>query len=111
MDTSDGWEKLGLYEFFRAKQRARRMKEEGRGGSRSPSPPRRRFNSEERVPRRRFVKISDEICLFKLKRGCIFLCYDSNAYKSCIVTWSVKKNTSHLKIHVFKHVPCMSIRC
>ncbi|GFS15252.1 calcium homeostasis endoplasmic reticulum protein [Elysia marginata] len=49
----DGWEKLGLYEFFRAKQRARRMKEEGRGSSRSPSPPRRRFNSEERVPNRR----------------------------------------------------------
>ncbi|CAG5119503.1 unnamed protein product [Candidula unifasciata] len=54
----DGWEKLGLYEFFRAKQRARRMKEEGWDSrSCSPtgsprrqenSPPRRRFNSEER---------------------------------------------------------------
>ncbi|KAH9496814.1 hypothetical protein Btru_010352 [Bulinus truncatus] len=59
----DGWEKLGLYEFFRAKQRARRIKEEGRysrsrSRSMSPndfemSPPRRRFNSEERRQRSR----------------------------------------------------------
>uniref|UniRef100_A0A0B7ACF0 DUF7819 domain-containing protein n=1 Tax=Arion vulgaris TaxID=1028688 RepID=A0A0B7ACF0_9EUPU len=61
----DGWEKLGLYEFFRAKQRAKRIKEKGwdsrsRSQSRSPSgspggiensPPRRRFNSEERRQR------------------------------------------------------------
>ncbi|BFY99812.1 hypothetical protein BsWGS_02851 [Bradybaena similaris] len=54
----DGWEKLGLFEFFRAKQRARRMKEQGwdsrscspsaSPGHQENTPPRRRFNSEER---------------------------------------------------------------
>lgn len=62
---SEGWEKLGLYEFFKAKQRARRLKEQDRerrglspGGSSSsrspspqPSPPRPQIQPE-RLKRR-----------------------------------------------------------
>ncbi|KAK7501152.1 hypothetical protein BaRGS_00007637 [Batillaria attramentaria] len=49
---SDGWEKLGLYEFFKAKHRAKMRKEEGGHRSKSPSPAarRKRSVSKDRSP-------------------------------------------------------------
>ncbi|XP_033210544.1 calcium homeostasis endoplasmic reticulum protein isoform X2 [Belonocnema kinseyi] len=61
---SDGWEKLGLYEYFKAKNAARKRKEEdisagvrektrspspiSRPRSKSPSPPKKRYRSKSR---------------------------------------------------------------
>jgi len=45
---SEGWEKLGLFEFFKAKQKAKKMKDEmarRQSNSRSASPRRRRRTS------------------------------------------------------------------
>lgn len=56
---SEGWEKLGLYEYYKAKNAARKMKEEAiaqgfREKSRSPSPIPKDLQKQPTPPGRRY---------------------------------------------------------
>lgn len=60
---SEGWEKLGLYEFYKAKNNAKRDKEDAIAGgarhkSRSPSPVVVPAEREASPPRRRYQSLS-----------------------------------------------------
>lgn len=72
---SEGWEKLGLYEYYKAKNAARKMKEEAvaqgfREKSRSPSPIPKDLQKQPTPPGRRYR-------------------YDLKPYNSISILWLV----------------------
>jgi hypothetical protein len=75
--SSEGWEKLGLYEYYRAKTTSQKAKEDDimngvREKSRSPSPLAREKSKSKSPPRRRYQRLHFDNKILNVASNCVF---------------------------------------